>query len=199
MPILRHACRSIRRTPLLASVIVSSLGIGIGANAVVFSWIEPAVLRPIAGVKKSSSLYWIEPRTDTGSYPGASWREFQDLGDRLRTLRDLLAFRMLPLYLCESGRVERAYGLLVSGNYFSALGRRWDDFSLQRMSRIPVIRRSSSSLMSSGRRGSRAVLMRWDDRFESTAAKSPSLVSRRAAFTVRCRVWRSIPSCRSTI
>lgn len=97
------------------------------------------------------------------------------------------------------GRVERAYGLLVSGNYFSALGRRWDDFSLQRMSRIPVIRRSSSSLMSSGRRGSRAVLMRWDDRFESTAAKSPSLVSRRAAFTVRCRIWRSIPSCRSTI
>lgn len=90
----------------------------------VFSWIEPAVLRPIAGVKKSSSLYWIEPRTDTGSYPGASWREFQDLGDRLRTLRDLLAFRMLPLYLCESGRVERAYGLLVSGNYFSALGLR---------------------------------------------------------------------------
>jgi putative ABC transport system permease protein len=124
MSILRHACRSIRRTPLLASVIVCSLGIGIGANAVVFSWIEAAVLRPIAGVKRSSSLYWIEPRTDTGSYPGASWREYQDLGDRLRTVRDLLAFRMVPLYLGESGRVERAYGLLVSGNYFSALGLR---------------------------------------------------------------------------
>lgn len=124
MRILRHALRTIRRTPLLATVIVASLAIGIGANAVVFSWIEAAVLRPIAGVSGSSSLYWIEPRTDTGSYTGASWREFQDLSERLRAFRDVLAFRMVPLYLGESGRVERAYGLLVSGNYFSALGLR---------------------------------------------------------------------------
>ena len=33
-----------------------------------------------------------------------------------------MAFRMTPLYVGDPGQVERAYGLLVSGNYFSALG-----------------------------------------------------------------------------
>ena len=33
-----------------------------------------------------------------------------------------MAFRMAPLYVGESGHVERGNGLLVSSNYFSALG-----------------------------------------------------------------------------
>ena len=49
---------------------------------------------------------------------------YRDLKDRLRSLPDLLAFRIVPLNVGEIGRVERAYGLLVSGNYFSALGLR---------------------------------------------------------------------------
>ena len=37
-------------------------------------------------------------------------------------MTDLLAFRMAPLYVGDSGKVERGNGLLVSGNYFSGLG-----------------------------------------------------------------------------
>src|SRR5262245_42791499 len=53
-----------------------------------------------------------------------SWLEYRDLGDRLESFRGLLAFRMVPLYVGEPGHVERAYGLLVSGNYFDVLGLR---------------------------------------------------------------------------
>ncbi len=42
--------------------------------------------------------------------------------DRLRALDGLIAFRMIPLYVGEPGRVERSAGLLVSDNYFSSLG-----------------------------------------------------------------------------
>ena len=37
-------------------------------------------------------------------------------------MTDLMAFRMAPLYVGDSGHVERGNGLLVSSNYFSALG-----------------------------------------------------------------------------
>src|SRR5262245_45377895 len=110
--------------PVLASVIVVSIAIGVGVNTVVFSWIEARVFKPLPGVRDSSEFHWIEPRTDTGLYAGNSWLEYRDLRDRLTVFRDLLAFRMVPLYLGEPGQVERAYGLLVSDNYFSALGLR---------------------------------------------------------------------------
>ena len=119
---LRHACRMILKNPLLAIVVVLSLGVGIGANTVVFSWIEAVIFKPIPGVRDAGAFHLIEPRTDTGIYVGTSWPEYRDLHDRLHTMTDLIAFRMAPLYVGESGKVERGNGLFVSGNYFSALG-----------------------------------------------------------------------------
>jgi predicted permease len=110
--------------PALAAVIAISLGAGIGVNTVVFSWIQAVVARPIPGVADAASFFLIEPRTDAGIHPGASWLEYRDLRERLRSFQGVLAYRMVPLYVGESGRVERAYGLLVSGNYFAALGLR---------------------------------------------------------------------------
>jgi predicted permease len=112
------------RMPVLAIVVVISLGVGIGVNVVIFSWIQAVVFQPIPGVAEAASFNLVEPRTETGTNPGTSWLEYRDLRERLRTFQDLLAFRMTSLYVGESGQVERAYGLLVSGNYFSALGLR---------------------------------------------------------------------------
>jgi len=119
---LRQAWRMIWRMPVLASVVVVSLGVGIGVNTAVFSWIQAMVLQPIPGVADASGIQLVEARSDTGSYPGVSWPEYRDLHDRMRTLPDLFAYRMVPFNVGESGRSERTHGLLVSGNYFSALG-----------------------------------------------------------------------------
>src|SRR5260221_13754562 len=118
---LRHAARMIFRMPALAAVVIGSLGVGIGANTVVFSWIQAVVFNPIAGVHLASGFHLVEPRTDTGLYVGASWREYPDLRERLRALAGLIAFRMVPLYVGARGRVERSSALLVSGNYFASL------------------------------------------------------------------------------
>jgi predicted permease len=119
---LRHALRSIARMPVLAAVVVASIGVGIGVNTVVFSWIEARVWKPLPGVPDVARLYWIEPHTETGIYPGVSWLEYRDMREQLGSFRELLAFRMAPLYLGDAGQVTRAYGQLVSDNYFSALG-----------------------------------------------------------------------------
>src|SRR4029077_9936280 len=119
---LRQAWRMIGRMPGLAAVVIVSLGIGIGVNTAVFSWIQAMVLQPIPGVVGAGGVQLVEPRADTGSYPGASWLEYRDLRDGMRTLPNLFAFRMVPFNVGDSGRSERIHGLLVSGNYFSALG-----------------------------------------------------------------------------
>src|SRR5215211_1101386 len=119
---LRQGVRAIARMPGMAAVVIGSLAVGIAANTVVFSWVQAVVFKPIPGVSVASRLHLIEPRTEAGLYPGVSWLEYRDLRERLRTMEGLLAFRMIPLYVGERGRVERSTGLLVSDNYFTGLG-----------------------------------------------------------------------------
>lgn len=124
MGMIRHAFRNIGRMPVVAAVVVVSLGIGIGINTAVFSWIQAIVLSPIPAVERSASFYNVEPKADTGTYPGVSWREYRDLESKLTSIETLIAFRGAPLNVGESGRTERTYAQLVSGNYFAGLGLR---------------------------------------------------------------------------
>lgn len=121
---IRHACRTILRMPAFAAVVILSLAAGIGINTVVFSWIQWRLLKPIPGVSRGATFHLIEPRNDAGMYPGTSWLEYRDLRERLRSMPDIIAFGILPLYVGDTGQVERAYGMLVSENYFTALGLR---------------------------------------------------------------------------
>ncbi len=121
---LLHAWRALRAMPLVSAVIVVSLAIGIGANTVVFSWLQMVRWKPLPGVTAAYALQTIEPRTDTGSYVGASWLEYRDLRPRLGSFQSLFASRMAPLTIGDASRVERATGLFVSGNYFDDLGLR---------------------------------------------------------------------------
>ena len=124
MGVIRHALRTIGRMPGLAAVVILSLGVGIGVNTAVFSWIQAIVLKPIPGVDNSGSFYHVEPVSDTATYPGMSWAEYRDLKPKLRSIEELVAFRMAPLNVGEAGRTERTYAQLVSGNFFTALDLR---------------------------------------------------------------------------
>ena len=120
----RVAWRSLRQNRGLAAVVILSLGVGIGVNSAVFSWIQAMVFRPLPGVERASTVYMVEPQIESRLRPGSSWLEYLDLKARVRALPDLAAFRMMPFNVGESARNERATGLLVSGNYFSLLGVR---------------------------------------------------------------------------
>ncbi len=119
---LRNAVRTISRMPGLAAVIIVSLAIGIGANTTILSWIQMILLQPIPGVSGASNFLLVEPRSETGGYPGVSWLEYRDLQKQLPALRDIVATQMVPFNVGEPGQTERTFGQLVSGNYFSALG-----------------------------------------------------------------------------
>lgn len=118
----RHAVTTLVRMPAISVVVILSLGLGIGVNTVVFSWIQARILDPIPGVADGAQVRLIEPRSETGRYPGSSWPEFVDTREALQSFETLFAARMVPLYVGEPGNVHRRFGLLVSDNYFPALG-----------------------------------------------------------------------------
>src|SRR5262249_57825020 len=103
------------------AAVVLSLASGMGVNATVFSWIQLVVLKPLPGVDDAGHFYLIEPRAETGSYPGTSWLEYNDLRERLQSVTDPIASRTIPLNVGESGRTRRTYALPLSGKYFTPL------------------------------------------------------------------------------
>src|SRR6266446_1575633 len=117
---LRNAGRTISRMPGLAAVIVVSLAIGIGVNTTILSWIQMILLQPLPGVSGASNFLLVEPRAETGGYPGASWLEYHALQTQVPALRDIVASQMVAFNVGEPGQTERTHGQLVSGNYFSA-------------------------------------------------------------------------------
>ena len=123
MGVIRHAFRTIGRMPGLAAVVILSLGVGIGVNTAVFSWIQAIVLKPIPGVDNSGSFYHVEPEVRHGHL---SWHcrgpSTATSSRSWQSIEELVAFRMAPLNIGEPGRTERTYAQLVSGNFFTALG-----------------------------------------------------------------------------
>ena len=107
--------------PALAAVVIGSLGVGIGANSVVFSWVQAVVVQSDRRASaRARRFYLVEPKTDAGMYPGVVVaRVPRSARAGCAPSTALIAFQMVPLYVGERGRVERSSGLLVSGNYFS--------------------------------------------------------------------------------
>jgi predicted permease len=122
---IRTAFRAIARMPVVATVVVISLGVGIGVNTAVFTWIQTVLIRPLPGVAGGgSTFYLIEARAESGTFPGSSWLEYRDLAEQTPSFTSLTAFRPAPFNIGEANRVERTFGMFVSANYFSTLGLR---------------------------------------------------------------------------
>ena len=116
----RYAFRTLTKAPGLSLVIVLSLGLGIGANTTIFSWLSGVVFRPLPGV--STELLCVEARNPAGTYTGSSWLEYRDLIERLPSFASLVAQRPRAFYLGDNEKGERIWGEFVSGNFFAALG-----------------------------------------------------------------------------
>ena len=63
---LRYAFRMLARTPVVTTLIVLSLAIGIGANSAIFSVVHALLLRRDATCRRSAAKY---PVSDRWLYP----------------------------------------------------------------------------------------------------------------------------------
>jgi predicted permease len=129
---LRYAGRSLARRPLVTSVTVLSLALGIGVNSAIFSVFDQLILRRLP-VPAADEIVLV---TSPGRRPGGtstsgagrseavfSYPLFRDL-ERLSStgLSSIAAHRDFGANLAYQGATSSGKGLLVSGGYFPALG-----------------------------------------------------------------------------
>jgi predicted permease len=122
---LRLAARGLRRSPLLSTVAILSLALGIGANAAIFRLIDQLLLRklPVRAPDELVMLY--QQGVHMGSNMGSrmhSYPLYQELQQKAEPFAQVLCRRLVPASVSVNGQTERVEAELVSGNYFSMLG-----------------------------------------------------------------------------
>ncbi len=115
---VRYSLRVLRKSPGFTITAVLTLALAIGANAVVFGILNALILRPL-NLPQPQSLYGIERVGE--QLPVQSYPDYLDLRDRNRSFDSLAAYRITEAALDLGETPSRAFGFLVSGNYFDAL------------------------------------------------------------------------------
>ncbi len=131
---LQYAARTLRQNPGFSAVAILTLGLGIGANAAIFSLINAVMLRILPVQHPEQLVLLTDPAesgvdvdtTQHGVRSILSYPEFQELSANNRVFSDLLAAQSdnsdLDVFSGDSSQPVKAQGQLVSGNFFRTLG-----------------------------------------------------------------------------
>jgi putative ABC transport system permease protein len=121
---LRHAIKSLGRTPGFTLIAIVTLGLGIGANTSMFSILNGYMLRP-APYPERDRLERIYRATRQDQRGGISPADYVDLRPQTSGYGEIAAYAGAEMSLSEPGRpAEIAQGLRTSANLFSTLGAR---------------------------------------------------------------------------
>ena len=119
---LKYASRSLRHRPGFTAAVVLTLGLAMGANTTIFSWIDALALNPLPGVPRASELVLVRFATQTRDGLSFSYPNYRDVRDSLpEGLTGLAVHDMMPLSMRADGAPERVWAQLVSGNLFDVL------------------------------------------------------------------------------
>src|SRR5712672_3184780 len=121
---LRYSLRTLFKEKSFALVVVTTLALGIGANATIFTWIKAVLLASLPGIEQPEKLVEVWGATRNNSALSSSYVDYLDYRDQNKVLSGLIAHQVLPLNLGRSEKPERVWGAIVSGNYFDVLGVR---------------------------------------------------------------------------
>ncbi|HSL22152.1 MAG TPA: ABC transporter permease [Vicinamibacterales bacterium] len=176
---LRDAWRALRTTPIISSVAVLSLALGIGANAAIFSLLNGILLRSLP-VKDPHQLAVLTTRSGSRAFWIDSWTYpiWEQLRQHQRLFAGAAAWSHDEFDSAPAGQRVRVPGLWVSGGFFEVLG-------------VPAIRgrtiTSADDARGGGPEGPAAMISYeyWQTRFGGrTDAIGAPITLNRVAFTI---------------
>jgi predicted permease len=120
---VRYSIRSLLKNPGLTLAAVLSLGLGIGANTTIFTWVQAVLFRPIPMAADPGTLRIASMENREGASRSWSYPNFKDFHDRSKLL-DAVAQDDQTFNIAVDDSAERTWGTMVSGNFFEVLGIR---------------------------------------------------------------------------
>jgi len=120
---LRYSFRSLFKNPGLAVAAILSLGLGIGANTTIFTWVQAVLFRPVPLAADPSTIRVAAMENREGQSRSWSYPNFVDFRDRTKMM-DVIAQDDQTFSIAVDDTAERTWGALVSGNYFDVMGIR---------------------------------------------------------------------------
>jgi putative ABC transport system permease protein len=121
---LRYAVRMLVAAPTFTAIVVATLTLGVGANAVIFTAVD-AILLQTAGVSDPATLVSVYNGSTDGQqrFASVSFPDYADLRDA-GVYQDVAAYGGVTVSIDSGSGNEALPGELVTGNYFSVLGVR---------------------------------------------------------------------------
>ncbi|CAN5873029.1 ABC transporter permease [soil metagenome] len=122
---LRHAARSLGRSPGFTLVAVLMLALGVGANAAVFSLVNAQLFRPLPFPAPDRLVVLHQNYVGPGRQSAAlrwSYAEYSAVRSVVSTLSSVAAYAAAPVNLSGGGEAIRTAAEVVSASYFRTLG-----------------------------------------------------------------------------
>jgi len=118
---VRQALRGFRARPGLAAVMIGTLALGLGVNAVAFSAFD-ALFFASHRLPNADRAGWVFLGTRANPLADSSLETFRHIEGNARTLAQVTAEGRLPVAVrIGDGPIEQAFALVVSEQYFSLL------------------------------------------------------------------------------
>src|ERR1043166_354272 len=121
---LRYALRAMRRSPGFAIAVALTLGIGVGANGIVFGTVNSLLIRslPVDDPSQLVGMYTID--TKNGLTQPIGYEELNDYRDHSGAFDGLAGSNGVPLNLVvpwQKSATDMVWGEVVTENYFTVL------------------------------------------------------------------------------
>jgi putative ABC transport system permease protein len=121
---VRYSLRMIFKAPGYAAIAILTLGLGIGANTTIFSWINSTLLNPIPGLASPNEVVSLSLGRGTDNPFPFTYPDLQAMRDGQQSFAGLTGTSITPLSLTGKGKPERVWGTVATANYFDVLGVR---------------------------------------------------------------------------
>ena len=119
---IQYGFRSLAHAPAFALVAILTLAVAIAVNTTVFSWLDMVSLRPVPGIPQSDRLAAFESLDERGAFLSTAYPDYRDHNDNLKLVTGIAgSMQPIAFQLGDSENPQRAWGELVSANYFQVL------------------------------------------------------------------------------
>lgn len=116
---LRYSLRTLARHKTVTLIAILSIGLGIGANATIFSLVSRFVLRPAPVGDPATLLDILGTHVGDRCCNNLPWPVYNDLRSDAKSFSDFAAYYFpVPASVSGNGEPERAWGEAVSTNFF---------------------------------------------------------------------------------